>query len=294
MRITLRIVVLAVAFHAAAGSLQAQQVEDQFFDSDGVSIRYIEKGEGEPVVLIHGFCANLDVMWLLPGMVDGLAKEYRVIAIDCRGHGKSGKPHDAAKYGEEMVADVIRLLDHLKIEKAHLLGYSMGGMITFKLMTDHPERVLSALPCGFGWAPKVEGDHLMMEQLAVALEEHGSIRPLMEYLEAGDAVVDEAQFEQVDQMIRLMNDTKALAAVARGMADLRPDEDKLKTNAVPALAIVGSEDPLHEGAESMIDRMPELEVRIIDGGDHMTTFTNPEFMQSILVFLKSHAAVKSQ
>lgn len=71
--------------------------------------------------------------------------------MDVRGHGLSGKPHDTAQYGVEMVEDVRRLLDHLKIEKAHLVGYSMGGFIVYKFMALHPERLITAMPCGAAW-----------------------------------------------------------------------------------------------------------------------------------------------
>src|SRR6266446_970237 len=114
--------------------------EDKFFDSNGVKIRYTVEGKGEPVLLIHGFTANIEIQWTIPGITRALAKKYQVIAFDNRGHGKSGKPHDAEKYGMEMVEDAVRLLDHLKIKKAHVVGYSMGGMIALKLAVVHSDR----------------------------------------------------------------------------------------------------------------------------------------------------------
>ena len=130
---------------------------DMYFDSDGVRIRYIDvgprDGDGEPVVLIHGGAASIEWQWGESGMIDALDDDYRVIALDCRGHGKSDKPHDARKYGNEMVLDIIRLLDHLDVEKAHLVGYSLGGRIVFKFVADHPQRVISAMPCGTNAEP---------------------------------------------------------------------------------------------------------------------------------------------
>src|SRR5262245_58833732 len=90
--------------------------EDRFFDSNGVKIRYVVEGEGEPVVLVHGFSADLDRQWRGPGLIAALAKERRVIAYDNRGHGKSEKPHDEKQYGMEMVQDAVRLMDHLQIQ----------------------------------------------------------------------------------------------------------------------------------------------------------------------------------
>jgi pimeloyl-ACP methyl ester carboxylesterase len=74
-----------------------------------------------------------------------LSHDYRVIALDCRGHGKSGKPTDENQYGMEMVNDIVRLMDHLGIEKAHIVGYSMGGSIALKMLTVRPERFLTAV-----------------------------------------------------------------------------------------------------------------------------------------------------
>jgi pimeloyl-ACP methyl ester carboxylesterase len=80
-----------------------------------------------------------------------LAEGYLVIAMDVRDHDGPGKPKEDEAYGAEMMADVVRLLDHLNIQKAHVVGYSMGGMITMKLLTRHPDRVRSEILGGMGW-----------------------------------------------------------------------------------------------------------------------------------------------
>ena len=136
---------------ASFGSPCLAHADDQFFDSNGVKIRFVVAGKGEPIVLIHGFSANLEMMWQQlprlfgqPEILQALAKDYQVIALDCRGHGKSDKSDDPKAYGREMAEDVVRLLDHLKVKKAHLVGYSMGGKIVLKVIADHPDRVLTA------------------------------------------------------------------------------------------------------------------------------------------------------
>lgn len=121
-------------------------------DSAGTKIYYTVEGKGEPVVLIHGYQATGDLNWRLTGVVPLLAKKYQVITLDNRGHGRSGKPRDPKKYGSEMAEDVIRLLDQLQIDRAHLVGYSMGGMIALKVLATHPERVRSAVIGGMGWS----------------------------------------------------------------------------------------------------------------------------------------------
>jgi pimeloyl-ACP methyl ester carboxylesterase len=117
--------------------------QDTFFDSNGVSIRYREQGQGEPIVLLHG-AGNSTEFWFATGVFQDLAKDYRVIVFDLRGHGKSGKPHDPKQYGIEMSLDVVRLLDKLKITRAHIVGYSLGGTIAALGVTLHPERFQTA------------------------------------------------------------------------------------------------------------------------------------------------------
>lgn len=122
-----------------------------FFEVNGVRLYYVEAGQGTPVILVHGLAAEHVGNWMLPRVFQRLSKKYRVIALDIRGHGKSDRPYDPAQYGLEMVDDVVRLMDHLEIAKAHVVGYSLGGFITLKLALKHPQRLLSAAPCGAGW-----------------------------------------------------------------------------------------------------------------------------------------------
>jgi pimeloyl-ACP methyl ester carboxylesterase len=82
---------------------------EQFFDSNGVSIRYVERGHGAPVVLVHSYCGSFEGQFGRTGVADGLAQHYRVIGLDLRGHGGSAKPHDAAQYGVEMALDPVQV-----------------------------------------------------------------------------------------------------------------------------------------------------------------------------------------
>ena len=104
----------------------------QTFLSDGVEIAYIDEGAGDPVILVHGFASNIKFNWIDPGWVSHLRKAgYRVIALDNRGHGESQKLHDLADYGAPIMAqDVRRLMDHLDIPRADVMGYSMGARIS--------------------------------------------------------------------------------------------------------------------------------------------------------------------
>src|SRR6187401_1354268 len=133
------------ALLAAVSIVAAQPAApaDQFFDSNGVQIRYVEQGSGSPVVMLHGYTGTADRHFIANGVFAQIAKEHRAIAMDLRAHGKSGKPHDPKMYGEEMAKDVVRLLDHLNIQKAHIVGYSLGAMIAGRLVTTNPDRLLS-------------------------------------------------------------------------------------------------------------------------------------------------------
>ena len=116
-----------------------------------MKIHYLTLGDdGTPVVLIHGYTGSAEGNWFLNGVGQALAKNHRVIAIDCRGHGQSDKPHDAEKYGPQMAVDVIELMDHLGIKQAHIHGYSMGGFITSRLMATNPDRFITAAFGGSG------------------------------------------------------------------------------------------------------------------------------------------------
>jgi pimeloyl-ACP methyl ester carboxylesterase len=143
--------------------------EDKYANFSGVKIRYIDRGTGEPIVLLHGGTSSLD-SWVSRGVVANLEKDFRVIAFDARGQGKSDGPRDPAAYGRQQTLDVVRLLDELKIKRAHIVGYSMGGNIIAQLLTLHPERFLTATQvAGPGRSPKLVTDP-RIEQEAAEIE----------------------------------------------------------------------------------------------------------------------------
>ena len=265
------------------------QAQDRFFDSGGVKIRYTDQGKGEPVLLIHGFSVDADLQWALPGIVKALAKDYRVIAYDNRGHGKSDKPHDPKKYGIEMVEDAVRLLDHLKINKAHVVGYSMGAMITGKLLVTHPDRLLTATLGGAAPSlPSKEGAKFF-EALAKSLDEGKGAGPLFEALTPpGKAKPNAEQIKQFNQFFLARNDPKALVAVLRGWSGLVVSAEALKANKIPTLALIGADDPLKKGVDALEGHMSHLKVVVIPGADHITAVARPEFIDALRAFLAKH------
>ena len=269
---------------------RALQPRARFFESNGVKLFYQDEGSGEPVVLLHGFTINGRINWDLPGITRALSRDHRVLTLDARGHGRSEKPHDPAKYGIEMVEDVVRLLDHLKIEKAHIVGYSMGGFITNKLVTTHPERVLTATQGGAGWG-RTDDKPSFLDDLAVSLEQGKGITPLLIALHPPDSLpLDEDELKFANRMLTLTNDQKALAALIRGTTGLSVPKEKLLQNRVPVLAIVGERDPMKVGVDAMDGVMSNLKIVVIRGGDHMSTFYDPQFVRSLREFLAAHHA----
>lgn len=261
--------------------------EPRVFDSNGVKLQYLVEGQGEAVVLIHGFAVNHQLQWVRPGIFKELARDFQVITLDNRGHGKSDKPHDPKQYGTELVTDVIRLLDHLQVKRAHFVGYSMGAYITLKLVTMHPDRVLSATLGGAG--RHVDGDEKWLDQLADSLESGKGFGPLLLRLApVGKPKPEEGDLKLRSALIGTLNDTKALAALVRNGRALMVTDEELKANKVPVFGMVGSLDPLKVGLDALQGRMNNYSMQVISGGDHMNAFLYPEFTTHLRGFLAKH------
>ena len=267
--------------------------EDFFFDSGGVKIHYIVEGKGEPVIQIHGFAANIAANWGGPGVIKGLAENYRVIALDNRGHGQSDKPHGDDQYGLKMTADVIHLMDHLKIKRAHIVGYSMGGFMTDKLLMEHPDRFITATLGGAGWS-KMDADQSGLETLAKSLEDGKGLAPLLVFLTPkGQPPPTEEAIEAINKMFLASNDALALAGVARGMSQFAVPEKKLRANKVPVLSLIGEVDPLKDGVDQLDGVLANLKIVVIPKATHMTAFATPTFLTSLKSFLAEHPEKKT-
>jgi pimeloyl-ACP methyl ester carboxylesterase len=260
--------------------------EERFFDSDGVTIRFLDVGEGEPVVLVHGFAATAEMNWGINGVLSALARSHRVLAIDCRGHGRSDKPHESSAYGMKMVEDLVRLLDHLGIEKAHVVGYSMGGLITMKLIATHPDRIRSAIVGGHGWhRAEDEAAHGFAERIATSLEEGKGFRILLDLTRPEQTGPPPEMIAMLDATLGPLNDAKALAAAARGWQHLTVTEKTLRENWIPTLVLIGENDPLKAGVDALDGVMAHAEIQILGGADHMTAMMRPDFRAAIRGFL---------
>jgi pimeloyl-ACP methyl ester carboxylesterase len=266
------------------------------FDSNGVKIRYVTEGKGEPVVLIHGWMADSS-MWGRDSSgntkLDTVgAKGLQLIALDCRGHGKSDKPHDPAKYGPEMAADVVRLLDHLKIKKAHLVGYSSGAFIAGKVAATHPERVRSVVYAG--QAPLVVGAKASgsseVEVFAKAVDEGKDLGAyILAVTPSGKPKPTEAQAKAIATFLFHGKDVKALAAAGRSFKNLAVTREQLSQCKAPILFIHGGNESatVKDHVAAVRKLLGRGELTIVEGADHMTTLIRPEFASAVVAFLRS-------
>lgn len=243
------------------------------FDSDGVEIAYIDEGEGVPVLLVHGFASNVVTNWVDPGWVRMLAQSgRRVIAYDNRGHGKSEKLYAPEVYGApSMAEDGRRLLDHLGITRADVMGYSMGARIAAFLVLAHQGRVRSAVLGGLG-INMVRGT-VGSGPIAKALE-----APRIEDVFSETARSFRAFAEQTK------SDLKALAACIRGPRE-KITPEQLATIAVPTLVAVGSNDVIAGSGPELASLIPGAQFLDIPGRDHMRAVGDATFKQGVLDFL---------
>jgi pimeloyl-ACP methyl ester carboxylesterase len=243
------------------------------FDHGAVEIAYLDEGEGDPIVLVHGFASTKNVNWVYPTWVSELRKDgRRVIALDNRGHGDSAKLYDPAQYDIAIMAgDVIALMDHLGIARADIMGYSMGSRMTAILARNHPQRLRSAILGGIGIG-MIEGGG-PGENVAAALE-----APSLE--EVTDPVG--RTFRAFADQTR--SDRRALAACLRGSRRLMT-RDEAAGIAVPVLIAVGTADEIAGSAQALGQIIPGSEVLDIPNRDHMRSVGDKVYKTGVVDFL---------
>lgn len=281
----------ALALAGFMPSLPARAAEERFFDSAGARLRFLEEGRGEPVLLIHGYTTNTERQWVQSGVFPALSEKYRVISLDARGHGKSAKPHDRAAYGPEMGRDLIRLMDHLNIRRAHIAGYSMGAHIVAQLAVMQPDRFVTLTLGGaagrLGWT--VEDQRRVDEESAEM--DQGLLRSQFLRLWPKDRPPPTEAEIRADSERRLAGqDPRALAAVRRSNPDQVITLQALSAIPMPTLGIVGTADPYLRDFERLKAAMPTLDLVTIPGASHGSAPAAPEFRAAMLRFLAAHPA----
>lgn len=247
------------------------------FRNGDVEIAYLDEGEGEPIVLVHGFASTKEVNWVQPGWIGTLSSAGRhAIALDNRGHGASSKLYDPAAYHSAAMADDVRaLLDHLNIERADIMGYSMGARITAFLAVKHPERVRSAIFGGLG-IHLVEGVGLP-ESIAEALDAAS-----VDDMKDPTGHVFRAFAEQTK------SDLRALAACIRGS---RQTLTRGEVGAIraPVLVAVGTKDLVAGSAHALAALIPGSRALDIPDRDHMLAVGDKIYKAGVIDFLNQRA-----
>ncbi|HWD90927.1 MAG TPA: alpha/beta fold hydrolase [Verrucomicrobiae bacterium] len=220
-------------------------------NSAGVKIHYAILGLGEPVLLIHGLHSNSRINWDALGTTQMLAEHFQVVTMDCRGHGLSDKPEAEDAYGINMVEDVVRLLDHLQIAKARVVGYSMGAMIAMKLAVLHPGRVAGIVLGGMGW--------------------NKAGAPLKSAVTTVPKILSPAP-----------------SACSKSFPQFGVTEAEIKAVKIPVAVIIGENDPYLEWyVEPLRQIRPDWPVHVIARANHLNCVGKPEFKTRLLAVLES-------
>lgn len=261
------------------GQTNPRHPEVHHFSSDGVDIAFIDEGAptGDPILLIHGFASNAKTNWIDPLWVRFLTGHgYRVVAMDCRGHGASAKLYTLEAYGSPVMAeDARRLLDNLGIARADVMGYSMGARITAFLALNHPSRVRSAIFGGLGIN--------MVRGLA-------GTGPIAHALEA-DSIDDVTNatartFRAFAEATK--SDLKALAYCIRSARAVISAEMLAKITC-PVLVAVGTDDVIGGSASELAALIPGARALDLVGRDHMRAVGDRQYKNGVLDFLNSRS-----
>jgi pimeloyl-ACP methyl ester carboxylesterase len=245
----------------------------QKFNSAGVDIAYSDEGTGAPVLLIHGFASNARVNWQATGWIKTLfGAGYRVICIDNRGHGESEKLYDPQLYSASIMADdAARLLDHLHIERAAVMGYSMGARIAAFLTMQHPQKVSRVVFAG------------LAERMVLGVP-------------GGDAISDGLLADDVRDVAdtaarsfrifaeNTKSDLKALAACIRS-SRVKIKADALAKIACPVLVVAGSEDTVSGPVQPLVDMIPGATGVTLPNRNHMNAVGDVGYKKAVLAFL---------
>jgi pimeloyl-ACP methyl ester carboxylesterase len=235
------------------GCRPRERPTSSFFDARGVRIHYLVEGSGEPVVLVHGLYSSARINWEWPGTMAALARGHQVVALDLPGHGRSDKPEEASAYGAQMAEDVVLLLDHLDIRRAHVVGYSLGGIVALKVIATHPDRVLSGLLGGMGW-----------------LREGGVLQAVWENIPQGGR-------------------GGPPPACLRAVADLALSEADVRRIKTPVEILVGDRDPVKPLYVTPLEAVRrDWKVIPIGGAGHLDCIVQPQFIREVVLWVDAN------
>ncbi|GKY88440.1 alpha/beta fold hydrolase [Sinisalibacter aestuarii] len=259
--------------------------ETYMIDSGGVALHVTDEGEGPAVILLHAF-AGSSTLWSAAGLAP--LAGLRTITVDARGHGDSGRPTDPAAYGAEMANDVLRVMQARGVERAHIVGYSMGAETALKFAADHPEKVLSLVVAGSGWSGEAEGE--LYGYISDALGASASFGDFMAAMAPEDSGSEEDAAAGYAMLlghgIAPEQAAAPLAAVAAAMPDLLGlTAEELAAIPVPVLGLAGDADEEHDNVERLGDALADFTFVTIPGADHLAAPLTPAFAEAVTGFL---------
>lgn len=234
---------------------------------NGISVHYAVWGDGSPLILLHGGLGNIEYFG---GQIAELAKQYRVIAMDSRGHGQSTRNADPYSYGL-MAKDVIGLMDHLKIDKASIVGWSDGGIIGLDIAMNHPDRLDRLFAFGAntnvaGLKPNVDKDPTFSKYIEVAGKDYERLSKTPKDYNDFVAAISQMWATQPDYKPEQLAKITASVAIADGEHDeaIRQEHNVEMAKAIPGAKLV-----------------------ILPGVSHFAMLQDPKlFTQAVLEFLK--------
>ena len=281
--------IIAAAFLATAGCAEprpgvpgtpapptlAAAADETFEPVAGIRLRYRQMGTGEPVVLLHGFTASLEAV---APLADSLAGNHRVIALDQRGHGQSAAPSDTNAYGREMGEDVVRLLDHLGIARAHLVGHSLGAIVSAYVAARHPSRVASVSLIAPPFFADSAAAVAALAPVVTELESGGGFLAFFERFapEMPDSIRAGVSAEMV-----AANDRATLVGVMRTFPELSAGRETIEAVQVPATIVVGSIDTLRVEALALGALWTGSSFVEVEGADHVSVFWHPATLAAV-------------
>jgi len=274
---------VSVAAHA-----QEKPKDGYFTTKDGVKIHYLIQGKGTPVVLIHGYTGSAYGNWFRNGVAQALVKNHQVVAIDCRNHGLSDKPDGPTGFGK--AEDVIEMIDHLRIQRAHFHGYSMGGAIVGRLLGMIPERMITA---SFGGSGIIEVEEEMRAKMPVDKQgtdpqEAEALRTLRirRAMDLGMSKEEAEKAADAPRPVRTAPAARPAAATARPQLDL----SKLKN--MPMLAINGEYDRPLAKTHRMWRELNNFTNVVLDGKSHNTAimagYIPPLYIKALANFINAN------
>jgi pimeloyl-ACP methyl ester carboxylesterase len=269
-----------------ATAAAAEKIDGMFTASDGVKIHFIEMGQGTPVILIHGYTGSAESNWFANGVAEALARNHRVVAIDCRNHGKSDKPQPD---GPGKAEDVVEMMVYLKIPKAHFHGYSMGGAIVARLLTMIPDRMITA---GFGGSGIREVDPAWLAKLPPDKDGRDPQEAeVSQRLRIRHAMDNGLTREEAEKLASTPPAPRPTADVVAAALRNTPQIDLTKLN-IPMLVINGEFDKPNAKSARIAREVKNAKIVVLPGKSHLTAiaagYLPKEYIDSTVAFIDAN------